>query len=37
MITVIISILADQIGEDTGWAVFWSLILFQVITGDIGK
>lgn len=34
MITVIISILAGVLAnEDTGWAVFWSLIVFQLITG----
>lgn len=36
MITILVSVIAGYMtNEDTGWAVFWSLIAFQVITGQL--
>jgi len=34
MITIIVSIVAGMLTtEETGWAVFWSLIVFQLLVG----
>lgn len=36
MITILVSLLAGLMtDENTGWAVFFSLIAFQVITGQL--
>jgi len=35
MITIIVSIVAGMLTtEETGWAVFWSLIVFQLLVGE---
>lgn len=36
MITVLVSVVAGMITDsDTGWVVFWSLLAFQLITGQL--
>ncbi len=35
MLTICIAVIANLMSDGTGWPVFWSLVVFQLLEGSI--